>query len=136
MRYPIAIEPGDDATAFGVIVPDLPGCFSAGDTLDEAIDHAAEAIELHLEHLLHEGGEIPQAAPIEVHQSNHDYAGFLWAIVDVDLTRLRSTTKRYNITMPERVMALVDTAARQTGESRSAFLAKAAMRRVEELIKP
>jgi len=136
MRYPIAIEPGDDATAFGVIVPDLPGCFSAGDTLDEAIDHAAEAIELYMEHLLHEGAEIPHAAPIEAHQNNPDYAGFLWAIVDVDLTRLRSTTKRYNITMPERVMALVDTAASQAGESRSAFLAKAAMRRVEELIKP
>lgn len=32
MRYPIVIEAGDDATAFGVVVPDLPGCFSAGDT--------------------------------------------------------------------------------------------------------
>ena len=37
MRYPIVIEPGTDATAFGVIVPDLPGCFSAGDSLDEAV---------------------------------------------------------------------------------------------------
>ena len=44
MKYPIAIEPGDDHTAFGVVVPDLPGCFSAGDTLDEAIDNAREAI--------------------------------------------------------------------------------------------
>ena len=32
MRYPIAIEPGDDTHAFGVIVPDLPGCYSAGDS--------------------------------------------------------------------------------------------------------
>ncbi|WP_301101676.1 type II toxin-antitoxin system HicB family antitoxin [Propionivibrio sp.] len=40
MRYPIAIEPGDETHAFGVAVPDLPGCFSAGDTLDEAIDSA------------------------------------------------------------------------------------------------
>jgi predicted RNase H-like HicB family nuclease len=46
MRYPIAIEPGDAKTAFGVAVPDLPGCFSAGDTLDEAIANAAEAIGL------------------------------------------------------------------------------------------
>ena len=44
MRYPIAIETGDDSHAFGVVVPDLPGCFSAGDTLDEAIDNAKEAI--------------------------------------------------------------------------------------------
>ena len=32
-----------------VCVPDLPGCFSAGDTLDEAMENAKEAIELWLE---------------------------------------------------------------------------------------
>ncbi len=37
MRYPIAIEPGTATTGFGVVVPDLPGCFSAGDTLGEAM---------------------------------------------------------------------------------------------------
>ena len=39
----IAIEPGDETSAFSVIVPDLPGCFSAGDTLDEAVTNAEEA---------------------------------------------------------------------------------------------
>ncbi len=43
MRYPIAIETGDKATAFGVVFPDLPGCFSAGDTLDDAMTGAEEA---------------------------------------------------------------------------------------------
>jgi hypothetical protein len=38
MRYPIAIEIGSDETAFGVVVPDLPGCFSAGDTLQIGFD--------------------------------------------------------------------------------------------------
>lgn len=37
MRYPIAIEISSQTTACGVVVPDLPGCFSAGDTLDEAV---------------------------------------------------------------------------------------------------
>ena len=46
MRYPVVIEPGTDVTAYGVIVPDLPGCFSAGDTLDEAMSNAEEAIEV------------------------------------------------------------------------------------------
>nr|MBA3835536.1 type II toxin-antitoxin system HicB family antitoxin [Sphingomonas sp.] len=44
MRYPIAIEAGSDSTAFGVVVPDLAGCFSAGDSLDEAISNAEEAV--------------------------------------------------------------------------------------------
>jgi predicted RNase H-like HicB family nuclease len=43
MRYPVAIEPGDETTAYGVVVPDLPGCFSAGDTLDEALMAAGDA---------------------------------------------------------------------------------------------
>ncbi|MDQ6951413.1 MAG: type II toxin-antitoxin system HicB family antitoxin [Mariprofundales bacterium] len=46
MRYPIAIEPGDDGRAFGVVVPYFTGYFSAGDTMDEAIDHTREAVEL------------------------------------------------------------------------------------------
>ena len=39
MKYPIAIEPGDEDHAWGVVVPDLPGCFSAADSgIDEAIE--------------------------------------------------------------------------------------------------
>ncbi len=45
MKFPIAIEPGSDTTAWGVVVPDLPGCFSAGDTAEEAFANAAEAID-------------------------------------------------------------------------------------------
>ena len=44
MRYPVAIEPGTETEAFGVVVPDLPGCFSAGDTMEEAMAKAEEAI--------------------------------------------------------------------------------------------
>jgi predicted RNase H-like HicB family nuclease len=43
MRYPIAIELGAPTSTFGVVVPDLPGCFSAGDTLDEALAAVEEA---------------------------------------------------------------------------------------------
>ena len=55
MRYPIAIEPGTDHTAFGVVVPDLPGCFSAGDTLDEALDNAEVAATLWIDAALELG---------------------------------------------------------------------------------
>jgi hypothetical protein len=34
MRYLVALEPGDARHAWGVTVPDLPGCFSAGDTME------------------------------------------------------------------------------------------------------
>ena len=42
--FPIAIEPGDTHQAFGVVVPDIPGCHSAGDSLEEAYANAKEAI--------------------------------------------------------------------------------------------
>ena len=49
MFYPIAISLGDEQHAWGVEVPDIPGCFSAGDDLDDAMAMAREAIEGHLE---------------------------------------------------------------------------------------
>ncbi|WP_216819848.1 type II toxin-antitoxin system HicB family antitoxin [Zoogloea sp. LCSB751] len=84
MRYPIAIEPGDDTHAWGVVVPDLPGCFSAGDTLDEAIEHAPEAIELYIEGLLDDGEAVPPAQPISAHQGKPAFAGWIWALVEIN----------------------------------------------------
>ena len=126
MRYPIVIHKEDD-TDYGVIVPDLPGCYSAGSTLDEAIENAREAIECHLEGLLLDGERIPGPSTIEEHKDNPDYAGGVWSVVDVDLARLSGKTKRVNITLPERVLAMIDEAALASGESRSGFLAKAAL---------
>ena len=51
MQYPVVIHK-DVESAYGVSVPDLPGCFSAGDTLEEAVESAQEAIACHLEGLL------------------------------------------------------------------------------------
>ena len=65
MRYPIAIEAGDAKHAFGVVIPDLPGCFSAGDTMDDALTNAREAILLHLEGLLDDGNAFPAPSLIE-----------------------------------------------------------------------
>jgi len=130
MRYPIVIEPGDDSHAYGVIVPDLPGCFSAGDTLDEAITNASEAILPHIEGLLETGQSVPKTSPIEQHRSSPDYTDMLWAIASVDMAKINERSKRINITMPERIVAMVDTAAKQAGESRSGFLARAAMERL------
>src|SRR6188768_1808714 len=59
MEYPIAIEPVSNNYAFGVVVPDLPGCFSAGDTLIEAINNAKEAIELWMQTVIDDGGDVP-----------------------------------------------------------------------------
>ena len=123
MRYPIVIEPGDENTAYGVVVPDLPGCFSAGDTLDEAVTKAKEAIESHIEELLATGEPLPAIHGLADHQANPDYAGWVWALVEIDMSRLEDVTERVNITLPRRVLHIIDEAAKRAGESRSAYLA-------------
>lgn len=128
MRYPIAIEPGDNAHAFGVVVPDLPGCFSAGDTLDEAIDKAKEAIELWLETTIDDGGAIPEPRSIAEHQADPEFAGWVWAVVSIDLAELSDKVERVNVTLPSRVLRRIDAAAKAAGESRSGFIAHLALK--------
>jgi predicted RNase H-like HicB family nuclease len=127
MRYPIAIETGNAKLAFGVVVPDLPGCFSAGDTLDEALTNAREAILLHLEGLLDDGKAFPTATSIDQLQKKRGYRNWTWAVVDVDASELGDKAARINITLPQRVLRAVDAHARKQGETRSGFLARAAL---------
>jgi predicted RNase H-like HicB family nuclease len=126
MKYAVVIHKDSDSD-YGVTVPDLPGCFSAGATFDEALEMAHEAVELHLEGLLEEGRAVPEPSAIEVLIHNPDYKGGVWALIDVDLSKLSGKTRRVNITLPERVLALIDEAARRSGESRSGYLARVAI---------
>ena len=124
MRYPVAIEPATKNSVYGVAVPDLPGCFSAGDTWDEAITNAEEAILLHLEALIDQGEAPPEPTRPNVNQKA--YKGWMWALVDVDLAKLSDKAIRVNITVPERLLGSIDKYAKRQGESRSAFLVRAA----------
>jgi predicted RNase H-like HicB family nuclease len=125
MQYVIVIHK-DKNSDYGVTVPDLPGCFSAGRTIEEAVASAQEAIELHLEGLIEEGQAIPQPRTIEHHQSNPDYKGGVWALVYIDPSSLRLEAQRVNITMPRRVLEAVDRYVQAHGETRSGFLTQAA----------
>ena len=127
MNYVIAIEPGDRRHAFGVVVPDLPGCFSAGDTLDDALVNAREAIELWLETVIDDGQPVPQPQALSVHQANADFAGWVWAVVSVDLASLSDKAERINITLPARVLRRIDQAAKAAGETRSGYIARRAL---------
>lgn len=88
MRYVVVVHKDKDSD-YGVSVPDLDGCFSAGTTIEEALTNVVEAIECHLEAMLEDGEKIPNAKPIEQHRKNADYADGLWAIVEVKPENLR-----------------------------------------------
>lgn len=123
MRYPIAIEPGTDTTAFGVVVPDLPGCFSAGDTLDEAVAGAEEAAAAWVDAALDAGQAIPPPTSLEALRRNPDFAGWTFGVISLDPAELDDTTERVNITLPRRVLRRLDALARAAGESRSGYIA-------------
>ncbi len=126
MNYAIAIE-HEPGSAYGVRFPDLPGCFSAGDTLEEAITHANEALAFHIEGLLDAGEKIPNPAALERHTANPEYAGVIWALIPIDFSSLSGKSKRLNISLPERVLRRIDAAASKNGESRSGYLARVAL---------
>lgn len=130
MLYPIAISAGDEQHAWGVEVPDIPGCFSAGENLDDALAMAREAIAGHLELLAEEGEPIPEARSLTLHASNPEYAGCTWAVVDIDVTRYMGKAEKLNITLPGHLLARIDAYVKSHPEqrSRSGFLAEAALR--------
>jgi predicted RNase H-like HicB family nuclease len=126
MKFIIAIEPGTETTAWGVTVPDLAGCFSAGDTLDEAMENAREAIDLHVEVMIEDGLAIPAASTLSTLQSDPEYAGWVWAVVDVPVEKYLGPAEKINITVPRLVLARIDDYAKAHGMSRSGFLVEAA----------
>ena len=81
MRYPIAIEPGTETTAFGVIIPDLPGCFSAGDTLDEALAGAEEAAAAWIDAALDARSSIPPPSHFDSVRNTPAYAGCVFGMI-------------------------------------------------------
>ena len=130
MQYAIVVHKDVDSD-YGVTVPDLPGCFSAGSTLDETAHNVKEAIECHLEGMLADGDTIPHPKGIEAHRENPDYADGVWIVVDIDLAKLAGKVRRINVSIPERLLEKIDAAARRARESRSGFLTRAALEYVE-----
>jgi len=130
MRYPVVLH-SDDGIRYGVTVPDLPGCFSSGDTFDEALESVKEAIDLHLEGLVEDGAEVPVPWPIAQHRANADFAEGVWATVDIDVSRFDGRAQKINITVPSRVLAKIDHYAATHGATRSGFLVEAARQVME-----
>jgi len=128
MKYPIAIEISGPKKSWGVVVPDLPGCFSAADSgIDEAIENAKEAIELWIEVALERGMEIPRPSLITDLQKKKEFNGWIWAVAEIDPALLSDEIERINITLPKRVLSRLDAKAKKAGETRSGFIAHLAL---------
>ena len=126
MRYPVIIHK-DRGSDYGVTVPDLPGCFSAGETLEEALGNAEEAILTHVEGLVLDDDTVLSPSDVETLRRKLKQKSVVWGIVSVDLSKLSERAKRINITIPDRLLSKIDSFAKSEGESRSGLLASAAL---------
>ena len=65
MENYIALIRKDSDTSYGMDFPDLPGCVSGGETLDEALENAREALVLHVEGMLEDGEPLPAPSTVD-----------------------------------------------------------------------
>lgn len=131
MFIPVAIHQ-DEGSVFGVTVPDVPGCHSWGDTIEQALANTQEAIYSHIDTLI----ELGEDADIKISDmndliKNEEYAGAIWAGVDIDATRIDPKPERVNVSLPRFVLKRIDEFTKENHETRSGFLARAALRALE-----
>lgn len=128
MRQYIALIHKDARSDYGVSFPDLPGCVTAGETLDEARDMAAEALALHLKGLAEDNEAIPEPSSLEAIMTDADNRDGVAILVAAPARAPKAV--RINVTLPEDVLEAVDRYAEANGFSRSGFLAIAAKKAI------
>jgi predicted RNase H-like HicB family nuclease len=121
----IAMLRKDRRSDYSVDFPDLPGCVTAGRTLEEARRNAAEALAFHLDGMARDGEKIPEPQALDEILADPDHRDGVPFLVDAATPETRVV--RVNITLPANVLEAVDDFARHRRTSRSALLAHAAM---------
>jgi predicted RNase H-like HicB family nuclease len=88
----LALVHKDEGTSYGVSFPDVPGCISAGNTFEEAIENAAEALAGHFAAMRADGDAIPSPRSFEDLQRDPEF-------------REESAGAIITVVMPQRAMA-------------------------------
>jgi predicted RNase H-like HicB family nuclease len=123
-HYVAILEKASDG-GFGIFFPDLPGCTSGGDTMQEAARNAAEALALHVEGMMEEGLPVPEPSDMDTVPRDPAIDEAARLLVSVELP---GPAVRANVTIEKTLLARIDAAAAARGMTRSAFLAESARR--------
>jgi predicted RNase H-like HicB family nuclease len=130
----VAVIHKDEDTAYGAYFPDLPGCFAAGDTEDEALENLRVSLRMYADDLAEEGHRLPRPRTVRETVADPEVKDAIWDgygfIVLVPLLHA-SRKRRVNVSLDPALIAAVDEAARIAGTNRSDFLANVAWREVE-----
>lgn len=127
MKYFYAIVHKDEGSAFGVTFPDLPGCFSAADEIEDVLPNACDALELWFD-------DAAEVAPLRLDQIMALAADDLRDgafILAVPLIRNTGRLARVNLSLDHGMLNAIDKAATERSLTRSAFLAQAVRNEIE-----
>lgn len=115
--YPAVVERAGNG--FSLFFPDLPGCTSAGSTIQQAALNAEEALAGHLLVSARYGEEVAEPTPLDQLKSDPDIEEAARILVRAERP---GKSVRLNITLDEALVAAIDRVAK----NRSGFLAEAA----------
>jgi len=110
---------------YGVSFPDLPGCITAGATMQEAFELAREALQFHIDGLIEDGAHVPSKAITLDQAEKHDFGNEAHAFFVVE-GYVPTKPKRINVMLDESLINRIDKVA----GNRSAFLAEAALEKL------
>lgn len=118
--YPAVIE--HSSSGFGVFFPDLPGCTSYGETVQQAARNAEEGLQGHLDLMAEHGDALPDPSDLDAMRVDSDVCEAARIPVRAEV---HGRSMRVNITLPQNLLAAVDRHAKAHGFSRSGSLARA-----------
>ena len=126
-KYIALFEYENGKNGYGVVFPDLPGCFSAGDDYDDAYRMAHEALAFHLDGLALEGMLIPEPRSLEKIKTEWEdwekwEEEYPFLVVPIAVFPATSKSVRVNVMLPEGILRRIDAVSK----NRSAFLTSAA----------
>jgi predicted RNase H-like HicB family nuclease len=130
-RYVVVLD--GKLGAFGMWVPDMPGCTSMGKTLDDVLVGAQEALRLWAEDAIDDGEAVPPPRSFDEIYNDPKVAaalkkGAALAVVPLLIDSGRSV--KANLSLDTGLLAAIDDAAAARGLTRSAFLSTAAREKI------
>jgi predicted RNase H-like HicB family nuclease len=128
--YPAIFEQTEDK-AYSVFFPDILGCVSGGDTLEEAIAMSKEALSLHLSGMINDNDACPA---IDIDNAKQEAEGCILMMIEPNSAVIARRTKdhavRINITIPQFLLESVDSYAKAAHINRSRLIAEALEQRL------
>lgn len=127
MQYFYALVHKDADSAYGVTFPDLPGCFSAADRIEDVVPNAVEALSLWFD-------DQPEVGPMRLDEMQAAVANELAEgafVVAVPRIANDHRVVRANVSLERGILDAIDKAASERKLTRSAFIAQAARNEIE-----